>query len=374
MIQRLRRRYEGQPEPETEVPDISPEAMPGLQKPVTQSTPRMSESEKYFRAMQETMNNRPARGAYLAAMADAPDPSQYQPSKWRRLAAAVAGGAMGATGQAGQGIEAAETINRAPYAGAMEQWQSRLKPAQAAAQVEEEDVQSRLGMLTSARDFGLDYNKYLASTAHQQRQDAIAKDRVRVAEIVAKNPDYHYITVPGGVKATDSKGYGEDYFIPGQTVEGMNAETAQFNANTQRGMLGVARTNAATAQKNATTSERQYQSQAGLRNEQITNMRELRRVGSEQLALRQGDAYVRGMDAALSEMEGDPDFGDFIEYDPNTGVYKVSDTATDEEYDTVMEEAEDRMQRTRQPTREPRRNRSITNPKTPRSYITPGVD
>jgi len=356
---------EGQePDPSQQnVPDIAPS--PALQKPATEQTPRMSEAEQYFRAMQDIRGNMPMQSQYAQALQEAPQMQDYQPSRWRRAGAIAGGIGMGILHGPEAGMETGQNIARAPYNTAMGQYNNRIGVTKAAADLEAGDVESQIKGLADAQALGLDYAKYRELGRHNRAGESVNKERARIAEIVATNPDYHYIAVPGGVKATDSKGHGEDYFIPGQTVEGMNAETSQFNAKTQRGMLGVAQTNAATNKTNAATAQATQRVGAFRANEESTNMREQRRLQEKGLSIRQNAADTAAIDAALAQMHSDPRFSDMIEYDENLGTYAISDDVDQEDYNDLMEAAENISGVSRS-----RRGTPIGRP---RNYTTPSV-
>jgi hypothetical protein len=328
--------------------------------------PPASESERYFNAIQNIRGNQPASSAYKQALTEIPNAAEYRPSGWRRLASMIAGGAMGATGNAALGVQSARTINEYPYQTALEQYQTKLGGLQSAAELERSDVESQIGALEKAYSYGLDYNKYLETKAHNEAMEQTAQQRAETADKVASNPDYEFIQMPDGVKAVDKKGIQKPFFIPGETIGGMNARSqrmqavtgqgqlavAQRNAAVNEGQLGVAQQRADIYQEATDISGRQADIAAAAQrtnafrtSEQVTDWRERRRLAERGLELRVSPARTQGIDDALSEMSIDPSFSEYIEWDDNIGAYKVSDDVDQFEYDRVMDEADERYER-----------------------------
>lgn len=374
---RLDQQFGQPPAPMDEVPRPNiPGSVPlGVRGPLPQARPNPttteSESERYFRAMQAVRGNQPETSAYRELMNQAPDIANYQPSKWRQLGAALTAGGFGAMGKAELGLETGENINYAPYRGAMEQYTPKLEAAKTKATLEQSDIESQLELLSNAYAHGLDYDKYMETQRHNIaaeegdiRQVEATEEANRIRDVVANQADYDLVETPEGVKAIDKKRIHPPQFFPGQTIAGMNAETAQGQLEVARGNLGVAQTNAQTnqrqaeiADKRANTERNRAATYAAMANELAVNGAEQRRNAAKGVEANLGEAYIADLDNALTEMSADPEFSNFIIYDPNLKIFKPAPGISQEDYDDVMDEADDRIEQFKRSGRGGRRQR-----------------
>jgi hypothetical protein len=135
----------------------------------------------------------PAQQKYVDLLGKQPKQSDYQPSKWRRVGAAIAGGLSGLRDPR-LGVQVAQNIVGAPYQQAQSQWQNAMGGAQAAMGLEQQNqkatsanaiAQQRATAYTQSAqartkiaDATQVYRNFQQSQeqdkwAHQQQQDAI---------------------------------------------------------------------------------------------------------------------------------------------------------------------------------------------------------
>jgi len=300
------------------------------------SSPKISPEDNASQYYQEMLRlrspeNMPMTTAYQKALGERPDRKNYEPSIWRKIAAAAAGGAVGATGNPMGGVKLAAGINDAPYADVMEDYGAKLTATQKAAELEEKDVSGREANLQAAQKMGLEYSRFRQAQEQfdraQKARDITAGAAVTRSEAemirakayqqIANNPNYDKL-VPeiNGTRAIDSK-TGNSVFIPGHTVSEVNANVNKMNAQS----------NAA----NAATNRGRLN--LGLGHEQWT-----RELGMENLSIRQQDLrrrqqladwatggggknnvlnQTRADQAVLGGMASDPKFGKYVEPNPN---------------------------------------------------------
>lgn len=82
----------------------------------------------------------PARERFKQVLSEQPETGDYEPSLWRRIAAAVGAGAA-EYGRQGSGMQVGETIREAPLRKADKRWQRQATAAQRAAQLEKEEFE-----------------------------------------------------------------------------------------------------------------------------------------------------------------------------------------------------------------------------------------
>ena len=109
----------------------------------------------------------PAQQKYQQTLEQLPKQTDYQPSKWRRVAAAIAGGLAGAhPGGGAQGAQVAQGILDQPFTRALGGWQRETEAAGKEAGVEQEAMKAA----TAARRAGAYERMAGAKEAGQQRQ------------------------------------------------------------------------------------------------------------------------------------------------------------------------------------------------------------
>jgi hypothetical protein len=101
--------------------------------------------QNYFRLLQELSANRPKQTAYENAVSQTPRMQDYQPSKMRRLGAALAGIGGGLQGGAATGIASAENLLYSPYRNALQDYQTRIGGLKA-------EAESEMGRTTEYRE------------------------------------------------------------------------------------------------------------------------------------------------------------------------------------------------------------------------------
>lgn len=128
------------PEPDSpQSPGINPESYTpdanSLTRPVD-TTPQDREDTTRF-----TLS--PAQEKYKQALGNIPNAEAYKPSKWRRLAAALAGGFTGIRDPRA-GISVAQSLVSGPFEHALGSWERQTKTAGQAAGVEERAIQEMI--------------------------------------------------------------------------------------------------------------------------------------------------------------------------------------------------------------------------------------
>jgi hypothetical protein len=247
----------------------------------------MSEGEKYFDQLQTLNANRgPALTAYQKALGEQPTREQYNPSIKRRLGAALIGGLT-------RDPKSALAVTELPYQRAKESYTDKMRNLGESANLEQDEAKLKIQGLSDAYRFGLDYDKYQQSVAHENRQDTTAEGALDVSRGNARTSARQADTAAAGQKSLED-------FRGGQLkIGGRNAATAE----------GVARTGA----RNAGTAEAAQKDTAEYRKRLTENQKatlDLRgKNGTKVSPLQQ----IYAESAALREMYSDPRYRDFIE-------------------------------------------------------------
>jgi len=257
--------------------------------------------------------NRPARTAYEQAVQDSPQGQDYAPSKWRRLAAALGGAAGGFAAGPAQGLGVAENINTAPYRTALDSYEQRISGLGEAANLEASDIDSERQNFIAATEYGNTLSNRNFERAYKGReldvkeeeawnkyQADLADIQVKIAQ--ANNAAERNRLIGVGHEIT------QNYNNARIGVDRTNAQTNQYNAQTQRGQLGVGQKNAESGRITAEAAK--------------TRANKYRPPQSRPIL--EPDA---AWDLALEQLYSDPQFNDRIEFDKTYGSYQIKQGA-----------------------------------------------
>jgi gas vesicle protein len=149
--------------------------------------------DKYLKMFQDAGSDHPMQSEYADALRDIPQQQDYNPSKWRKLAAALIGGATGASAGPIAAIGAAERVGNAPYQNALEAYKRRVDATRAGAEMEHTNISDYRENLKSAATLSMaDRNartdRFKAESLHQYQigelmnkynEDVTARQNVR---------------------------------------------------------------------------------------------------------------------------------------------------------------------------------------------------
>jgi hypothetical protein len=137
-------------------PDL--QSFMGPQEPGPSTAPPF-DRQKYLEETQALRKDRPRRSAYEEAVSTPPKAEEYNPSKWRRLAAILGGAAGGYAEGPGAGIATARTIIDQPYNRVMNDYERRIAGLREQAGAEAEDLDAMIADRKAAHDLELSYGE-----------------------------------------------------------------------------------------------------------------------------------------------------------------------------------------------------------------------
>jgi O-succinylbenzoate synthase len=136
--------------------------------------PEQNEGGKFYDEIERIRNSAgPGISAYRNALNEVPQQEEYAPDKWTRVAAGLSGLSAGMK-DAGEGIRVAQGLNSSNYRQAMAEYNNRLGTLQEQADMEREDMNTRMTGLYKARELGLKYDEY-----QQKRDESLRLDATR---------------------------------------------------------------------------------------------------------------------------------------------------------------------------------------------------
>lgn len=178
---------------------------------------------------------------YNSYLESQPSQTDYNPSKKRRLGAALLGGAVGATQGAVAGMNVGSSINDAPFNDALSDWERKRLPLQNAATSE---TANRAQKVKALQDF--------ITAEHQTKMDEdLIRDRAHDNQLGDNNFLNTVADQQAKAKALEAERVRTE---ANRTADNARAdktstETARHNRETE----GIARTNAAAATSRAST-------------------------------------------------------------------------------------------------------------------------
>lgn len=113
-----------------------------------------------------------ATDAYRAHIANLPQPGDYQPSKWRRLGAALTAGAASFGKQPQNAVALGEQIRDAPLRGALDTWKLKGAGLKEQADLEAQDVKGGLETVKQMREYLQKQKENEIAAANSQSQIA----------------------------------------------------------------------------------------------------------------------------------------------------------------------------------------------------------
>lgn len=322
-------------------PDAPTRSQPGFQfnfrqppRPMDEiPRPDRPDSDQYFDEMNRIQNEgSPSLTAYKEALSHQPTREEHAPGVWKRLGTALAGGAIAYGGGDGYGM--AKEVQDAPYKHAIEDYDRKLKGLGEQADIEQDATDSRLKMLQNARAMGLKYDQYelqkLEAQSRMTNATTTANAALKRAEAYAAQqakPGYDtHAQEDGSVLYVNKNNPADRHVVPAKTVAA--------------GQLGVARTNAGTAQRNARTAEGQLGvAQANASTSAARGAAYVDTVGKPRPAASRvptPDVQQDAEDNALRQMATDPLFKGFIGAD-DKGFPTVTEDDGSEDYQDFLE-------------------------------------
>lgn len=289
--------------------------------PIEQA-PEQSDSSRFYDEVQRLRGQEgPGVTAYRRALGEMPNPADYNPGKFTRVAAGLAGISAGLR-DAGRGVETAMRLNRAPYEAAMDEYGTRLGGLKEQAYIEREDAKARADALTDAAKLGLSYKDYELKVRKQEsdeEMDRLQRGTARttaeaalVRAQTAARADYEYTPVQGGFMI-------QNKHDPNDPQNGLiiRAATTQDAAN------AVARTNAQANASRAATAAGQLALDEKYRGREVA-AREDSATAALQGARDRGNtpatpaAQDKARELAETEMMNDPKWAEFFKGKPRS--------------------------------------------------------
>jgi hypothetical protein len=223
---------------------------PGADEILAPPKQQKSSAEEYYDAITQARGDSPINDKYKDLLLHgAPSRAASQPSVWRRLAAASAGAAQGYTGDVRGGIQTAEDINERPYNNRMSEYMNRVRTTGVGAEIERKSIDDKVDAMTKAQQLGMTYAEMKERQRHNLAGEDVADRNADTAANKANKPSYKpTMQTMTGVWMVNEANPEDRHFLPGETI-------ASVNANTQQGMLGVARQNAGTNARRANIYE-----------------------------------------------------------------------------------------------------------------------
>jgi hypothetical protein len=234
-----------------------------------EAPPEQNEGGKFYDEI-ERIRNTTGQGvsAYRNALTQVPTQAEYAPNAMTRIAAGLSGLSAGMK-DAGKGVAVAQAVNSSKYRQAMSEYSDRLGTLQEQANMERDDMKTRLEGLYKAKELGLKYDEYLAKRDETMNANAartvtanaaMVGAQARAAEAAKTNYDYQ--PVQGGFLAVNRNNPLDRQMVPAKTIQDAQlavsqrtAATGEKNANTNVAQLGVSQQNANTAASNMIINE-----------------------------------------------------------------------------------------------------------------------
>lgn len=321
------------------IPQPRPASQPETSRqPIDTQNPGLSESERYFTAMQAARANRPLTDRYQGMLEAPPNEGDYKASKWRGLGAGVVGVAHAYNGDLKTGMEESDRFIRAPYTNAMGRYNDELGRAKIGAGIEQQDIQDTMGVMKDAAGLGLDYNKYLETVRNNKEDHQLGVDTLehQKAKLLAEGWKEDY-DLDGSIIYTNPLTKESKRFEGTNTVQSVNAATGIKNADAN--MMGARTGQGRLAMDQAQGDRRLDQGDIKLGLEQadlkLKSDRALRATPQEQ-----STAYMQ----AMRELQADPILGKAVEFNPQTGdLYILKKDMTQEQFNAIQAELETRV-------------------------------
>lgn len=297
----------------------------------------------YFDEMERVRGNMPAMSAYKQALLNQPNRADYKPGWGSRITAALAGAAAG-YGNPRAGIETAQGVLDSPYRRAMEDYSTKSEALRRGADIESDEVDSRVRSMAQARALGLKFDEF----QDRQRKTDIEgfkaeteRSRVKAWAADIERGNFRPINVKGGVQMVNNKNPERSYKIPGKTVAELQSDiqsrfaaTGEENVKTRRSELGLRREDAVKrwahmANQDAATRTR------------VDAILEKAKQGKQ---LNPGQQYT-AIATALDSLAPDRKWKKFIDVDPvrGTAFMKEVEDTTDPEYHKFLDALESRV-------------------------------
>jgi hypothetical protein len=295
-----------------------------------QGTPEKTRGQQYFERLQQMRETGPAVTAYQQALNEQPTYDQYAPSKAQRLAAALTSFAGAYGDSPATGMALGRGVTHGPYEQALADYKNKLAGLGESANLEMKERQYQMDDLMAAQNFGLDYDKYVATTAEARERTEIERSRAKAyIDNLAASGMKEIKQADGSVWYVDINGNRPAIKVDGRTVEAANAATAARNATT-------AETNAETNRFNAITSRGNTASLIETRKQNLDYLRES--LVQRGVATPQG--VTSAMDTALQTMITRPGYEKFIDVSDNGAYTLMPGMADDPLYDQFLKDLE----------------------------------
>lgn len=206
------------------------------------------------------LENNPSPGlqAYKDYLTRMPKPEDNRPGAMTRIAAGLSGFSAGLR-DPGEGVKVAQELNSSKYRGAIRDYANEGIGLKEQASLENTERDDKLKALQNARAMGLKYDEFdlkrRETEAQMTNQATTANAAMKRAEAYAAaqaKPGYDAQPQQDGSLLYINKSNPADRItVPAKTIQAGQLGVARTNAATAQGQLGVARTNASTNQVNA---------------------------------------------------------------------------------------------------------------------------
>lgn len=281
------------------------------------------EGSRYYDEMtrlQDTMG--PGLKAYKEYLTQLPQREDYKPSVWTRVAAGLSGMSAGFRNPA-EGIKTAQDLNMSNYRNAMIDYANKGKGLAEQANMEQDELDSKIKALQNARAMGLKYDEFKLKQLEAERKNQVDRmnaganvRRADAAWATANKKDY--IGTPqqdGSTLYTNKSDPNDKVLVGGKSVAA--------------GQLGVARGNLANSVRRTDIFDRSERdaNNRGWTSLSIQNERAKNGLNSH---IPTPNEQQDATDNALREMSKDPDFSDFITTDAQGYPDYVADDGTEE--------------------------------------------
>ncbi len=316
----------------------TPEPEIDMSVPQIRKTPQRSEGSQYYDEIENIRNTAgPGITAYKNALNEMPQMQDFQPNWMTRIASGLGGLSAGIRSGAGEGINVAQGLNSSNYRQAMGEYQNKLGTLQEQADMERDDMKTRMEGLMKAKELGLRYDEYLAkrdetaqTNAARQTTAEAAMIRARAAQDAAAKNDYTTpVAVRGGFMITNKNDPSDIRIIQAPTIQDAQLEisrgnlgVAQRNATVNEKQLPIQQQNANTASQNMMINQRQEEQEQGLRPRRVESQEKSAGLirGADQQAIRE---------LADMELKDDPEYGKFYRMRPGK-VWGETDQQVDQ--------------------------------------------
>jgi hypothetical protein len=306
---------------------------PNTDRPMTPTDTGDDESS-YLQDMQRLRGYAPITSEYRDTLLHSPSQKDYEPSKKRRLGAAIVGGLTGyASRNPVTGMEAADSVNDSPYKKAVTDYDMKTSSLGAGSRLEQQDIENQVKNIAQAQAMGLSYAKFRQLAEHEKNQDTSARITANARDKVAGKKHYSPQQMANGVRMINDQDPTDAYDIPGKTM-------AQVNSDIASGRLDVSRRLAATAEGNL-----QVRRDAAAKSDIATRYRLWQ--GDQKLKLLNKGIKVADQDRArtlaLRNMATDPVLGKYVDTTSNPNYPEIKQGISPEKYQAVKEELTKRM-------------------------------